>query len=344
MSIEIVKFGRLSEEAKLLFGGKHVGFFSSILWYQNWVDTVLLQKNEQAIFLNYTKNQKLKLLLPVKINNSCLESLTNYYSPIYYLLSSTDIEQEACLQSFFKDLRNLPLKWDTITLRAMKQEHAIFLSKLKGAGLFSLPFFCFANWYLEVRLRSFDEYFSELPSRVRNTVTRKTKKFNKLIGTEVKIIVEGEGLEKGIKDFESVYALSWKDEESYPEFISGLMKMASKQGALRLGVAYINAVPVASQFWIVADNTAYIYKLAYDEKYKKLSIGSILTATLMRHVIDVDKVSFVDYLSGDDTYKKEWMSHRRERWGIIIFNWRTFKGCLKMINEFTRFYFKKYFL
>jgi len=64
----------------------------------------------------------------------------------------------------------------------------------------------------------------------------------------------------------------------------------------------------------------------------------------MRYVIDIDKVACVDYLSGDDAYKKEWMSHRRERWGIMIFNWRTWKGCLKMLNGFIRFYFKKYLL
>lgn len=344
MAIEIVRFSQLSEEAKLLFSGEHVGFFSSVMWYQNWLDTVLLQKNEQAVFLNYTKSQQLKLLLPVKINNSCLDSLANYYSPLFHLLSSTDIEQESCLQDFFSELKNLPLSWDRITLRAMKQEHVfLLLPLLKGVGIPAIPFYCFANWYLEVNQRSFDEYFSGLASRVKNTVTRKTKKFNRLDGARVEIVVEGQALEKGIKAFESVYSLSWKGDETYPEFISGLMKIASRQGGLRLGLAYLNDEAVAAQLWIVADNTAYIYKLAYDEKYKKLSIGSILTATLMRHVVDVDKVDYVDYLSGDDAYKKEWMSHRRERWGIMIFNWRTGKGCLKMINEFTRFYFKKCF-
>jgi len=36
----------------------------------------------------------------------------------------------------------------------------------------------------------------------------------------------------------------------------------------------------------------------------------------------------IDYLTGDDTYKKDWMSHRRERWGIIAFNPRTPRGLL----------------
>ena len=42
----------------------------------------------------------------------------------------------------------------------------------------------------------------------------------------------------------------------------------------------------------------------------------------------VDKVKFVDYLSGDDAYKRDWMSHRRERWGILAFNLRTPRGAI----------------
>jgi CelD/BcsL family acetyltransferase involved in cellulose biosynthesis len=36
----------------------------------------------------------------------------------------------------------------------------------------------------------------------------------------------------------------------------------------------------------------------------------------MRHVLDVDRAAVVDYLTGDDAYKRDWMSHRRERVGV----------------------------
>jgi hypothetical protein len=34
----------------------------------------------------------------------------------------------------------------------------------------------------------------------------------------------------------------------------------------------------------------------------------------------------IDYLSGDDAHKQEWMSDRRERWGVIAFNPLTVHG------------------
>ena len=72
---------------------------------------------------------------------------------------------------------------------------------------------------------------------------------------------------------------------------------------------------MAAQLWFVANQVAHIFKLAYDGEYSQFSVGTLLTMKLMEHVIDVDKVACVDFLSGDDEYKQQWMSARRERVG-----------------------------
>jgi len=109
--------------------------------------------------------------------------------------------------------------------------------------------------------------------------------------------------------------------------------MAAEQSWLRLGIAYIDKQAVAAQIWFVYNGTASIYKLAYDEAFGKYSIGSILTAHVMQHVIDVDRVVEVDYLTGDEAYKQDWMSDRRERWGISAFNLKTPVGRLLAIKN-----------
>ena len=131
-----------------------------------------------------------------------------------------------------------------------------------------------------------------------------------------------------MQEFQEIYQKSWKIDEPYPNFIYGLAEMAADIGGLRLGLLYVDAKPVAAQIWIIIEGTANIFKLAYDPEWGSYSVGSILTLKLMEHVIDVDKVDTVDYLTGDDAYKKDWISDRRERWGIIAFNKRTFKGYL----------------
>jgi hypothetical protein len=54
---------------------------------------------------------------------------------------------------------------------------------------------------------------------------------------------------------------------------------------------------------------------------------------LMEHVIEIDKVEEIDYLIGDDPYKKAWMSHRRERWGVIAYNPRSMGGLAGWARE-----------
>jgi CelD/BcsL family acetyltransferase involved in cellulose biosynthesis len=90
---------------------------------------------------------------------------------------------------------------------------------------------------------------------------------------------------------------------------------------------------VAAQIWIVANGKASIYKLAYDEAFKAYATGTLLTACLMQRVIEHDGVHEVDYLIGDDAYKKTWVNQRRERWGLIAYNPRTLAGNIGLARE-----------
>ena len=44
--------------------------------------------------------------------------------------------------------------------------------------------------------------------------------------------------------------------------------------------------------------------------------GSVLSAALFRHVIDLDRVSLVDFGTGDDPYKHDWMEAVRPRYTL----------------------------
>jgi CelD/BcsL family acetyltransferase involved in cellulose biosynthesis len=62
----------------------------------------------------------------------------------------------------------------------------------------------------------------------------------------------------------------------------------------------------------------------------------VLTGRMLQHVVDVDGVHSVDFLSGDDAYKKDWMSARRCRTDAILaprFGWTRFKHALLAVHE-----------
>ncbi len=215
------------------------------------------------------------------------------------------------------------------------------MEELRAAGFVVQSYFCFGNWYLAVNGRSFAQYCESLPSVLRNTLQRKRKKLEKSGRATIEILTGGDGLEAAIEAYTKVYLSSWKKPEPYAEFIPGLIRLCAGQGVLRLGVAHVDGQPAAAQLWIVHNGAALIYKLAYDEQFADLSVGTILTANLMQHVLDIDKVDVVDYLSGDDAYKKDWMSDRRERWGILAMNPRTVGGAKAIARHVGGRYLKR---
>jgi hypothetical protein len=220
---------------------------------------------------------------------------------------------------------------ESLKLEPVAREEPIFgqlVAALRAAGLVIHPFFLFHNWYLVVAGRSADEILEGLPPRLVNTIHRKSRSLDASARSRVSLFTGPEDIETAIADCERVYRMGWQSEGRYQGFDPGLMRACANHGWLRLGVLYVDELPAAAQCWIVVGSYALIFSLAYDEQYAKLSPGTVLMAHMLRHVIDEDRVEVVDFLQGDDPYKQDWMSHRRERWGVLAMNPRTARGLL----------------
>jgi Acetyltransferase (GNAT) domain len=172
---------------------------------------------------------------------------------------------------------------------------------------------CDENHYLKLGGRSFDQYWENRPGQLKNTVKRKGKK------GVVSIRIEREFSDASWADYERVYARSWKPHEGSPEFLKQLARQESAVGTLRLGLAYIDGRPVAAQFWTVENGIALIHKLAHDERHLEFSPGTLLSAALFQHVIDIDRVDEIDFGTGSDKYKLDWMEAVRPRYRLDMF-------------------------
>jgi CelD/BcsL family acetyltransferase involved in cellulose biosynthesis len=144
---------------------------------------------------------------------------------------------------------------------------------------------------------------------------------------EFKIETEAPTVDYYMNLYYQVYEKSWKAPEPDPMFHRQLAKLGAEKGWLRLGFLFFNDSPIASQLWLTSKKIAYIVKLVYDVDFKKFIPGIILTSEMMKYAIDVDGVEYVDYLIGDESYKKDWMPLRRQRSGIHILN-NNIKGYL----------------
>ena len=197
---------------------------------------------------------------------------------------------------------------------------------LRAAGCLVQPYFRFGNWYLQVRGRTFAQYLEGMPGRMRSTLTRKSKKLRARPDVTIEVIQEPARVAEAVDAYEAIYTKSWKQDEPHKDFIREIALRFAEQGWLRLGLVRLAGQPAAAQIWFVRQGTASIFKLAYDPAFTEHSVGSVLTMKLMEHALDVDRVTVVDYLCGDDDYKRDWMSDRRERWGMRASPWLSLVG------------------
>ncbi len=308
--------------------------FCTLAWFENLVAHGLGAHTKPMLLLAHDAISHSAVCLPLLAAPASLGSLSNYYSSLYGPLvwgtRKADETDAALWHALALHLRQHTAQWPTIVLSPLDEQTQCYqglLQALRHAGYQVDTYFCFGNWYLCVDGRSFATYVQKLPSSLRNSIHCGQRRMTRQGSWGIHIQTQNdERLESTIDAFVQVYAQSWKTPEPHPQFIPQLARTAAAQGWLRLGVLELEGQAIAAQLWLVKDGKASIYKLAYVEGFERYSAGSVLTHALMQHVIDVDHVQEVDYLTGDEAYKRDWMSHRRERRGIVAFDFRTLRG------------------
>ena len=182
----------------------------------------------------------------------------------------------------------------------------------------------FGNWIAHTDGLDFDRYWSKRPGKLRSTAARKAK----AAGLAVEV---HDRFDPAAWDaYQAVYRASWKPEEGSFPFLRALASQEGAAGTLRLGIAREDGRPVAAQLWLVENGIATIHKLAYAEDAKALSPGTVLGAAMFRRVIDTDRVRLIDYGTGDDAYKRDWMDERRQLWRLVADNPATMSGALRI--------------
>jgi hypothetical protein len=320
-------------------------FFLSFPWFQNLSATVLYPGDEVRVFSvelgDTAETPAAALLLRRQSSRSSfslrkLTGLANYYTSLFAPLRSPSLYFPSHLSALTRAIAADRPAWDAVDLPWLDRDAPVFIDlqrAFREVGMVVQTYFCSGNWYLPVNGRTFKEYFDGLRSSVRNIAKSKNKKIERSGRVRVGIVSGTSGLDAALDAYQRIYTSSWKVPEPHAKFVPGFVRTSAEQGWLRLGVAYVDGEPAAAQIWIVSHGTASIYKIAYDKRFADLSVGSFLTLRMMEHALDVDRVREVDYLSGDDKYKQDWMSHRRERWGILAMNPHTVRGVLAIARH-----------
>ena len=317
--MEFVYYASLKElptSADALFAeGEKRSIFLSRPWFDNL--TAHPEKNgKKTGFACVVDHGEMRAILPlIESGGGNWRSLHHRYTPFFSLLLAAEDRQQA-LNCLVKGLLALPCAGLLLEPVGDDDPSVTDLQRaLEAAGCHCERNFRFYNWILRLEGESFADYLASRPSRLRNTIRRKQRKLQRDHDLEIRLHI-GEEAPHAMRDYHTVYRASWKANEQYEDFLDGMVERFSRAGATRLGVLHADGQPIAAQLWFVMYRKASIFRLAYDEKWRSYSPGSILTSHLMRHVIDIDGVEEVDFLTGNEAYKQEWMSLRRERWAL----------------------------
>lgn len=312
----ITQWDQLPDSANTLFSQyENESLFFSRPWFENLIATTLEHNHSMLLACVFEGDDTLAIFPLIQSPDGHLSSLAHTYSSLYTLLLADKNQSDvlACLAEGLNDLSAsmLSLKpFDPNDNNINKLQHA-----LEKVGFSCHRGFRFYNWIYRVDGETFDEYMSKRPAILRNTIKRKQRKLAREHGYEIRLFTD-ENSEQALTDYTIAYNASWKAHEQYNDIIKGLVERFARQGWLRLAVLYVDGLPIAAQLWFVVGKKASIFRLAYQEDWKQYSPGSVLTHYLMHRVIDTDKVDEIDFLTGNEKYKQDWMSERRERWGM----------------------------
>lgn len=309
-------------------------------WFGLLADTVFREPGQVRLYLLSREGRALALLPIVSgaaDGRPQVGALANFYTTLYAPLLEDGLTAEDLLPLL------LALRRDHAGTAAYRfwpmdpqsSEFVLLRRALRLAGLQPFDYFAFGNWYLPVDT-DWPTYLSQRSGQLRSTIKRMGKRLAAEPGGRLEILGQDgreADVERGIAAYQAVYGASWKQPEPFFDFMPGLIRLCARRGWLRLGLAWLGDRPIAVQLWIVNAGRAHIYKLAHDEAFQSLAPGTLLTALLMQEVMERDQVQEVDFLVGDDAYKKAWMSQRRERLGLVAYDLRTAGGLAGLLRQ-----------
>ena len=289
--------------AALLVAPHALAPFDRLAWWQG-----LAEHCELTPLLAIASQGDDHAVLALQRDGGSLSALANWYSFRWRPLITPKADTNALLTALARDLAGHTARLTLAPLPDELGETLQLETAFKAAGWTTFRTPCGVNHILPTNGRTSAEYLAARPGPVRTTLKRKASK--------VAVTIETAFNPASWAAYEAIYAESWKPGEGSPAFLRDFAQAEGVAGRLRLGLARADGQPVAAQLWTVEHGTAYIHKLAHREAAKSLSPGTTLTAALFKHVIDCDRIELVDFGTGDDGYKRDWMEQVRPRYRL----------------------------
>ncbi len=229
-----------ARDRDLLSYGVRKNLFCSIEWFQCLVENALPEGHSVRLYVaekDSLADEKCFLFCFCDTKSRRLSSMSNFYTmefgPIF-----TGGDWTRLLSDILCTIARERPRWHRIDIRLMPEEEACLASlrqALKQGGFATNRYVQYENYHTTIAESSFDDYYAQRPSRLRNTIRRKAKQLDKQRGYQVRICPSCD--EELLRDYMTAYARSCKDEGRHHNFIPGFRQPAGSRFTLPTGPA-----------------------------------------------------------------------------------------------------------
>lgn len=317
------EYRSIADCAPLLESGSEAGgsisLFDRPLWFELLHDYCL--SDRQPIVIRAQEDDDAVWLVLIETGSKQASALANWYSFRWGPIFTGYPDDRRKMKLLDAAMRHLLARFSRIDLYPMDAP-ADLLASLRRAGWFAVARPMGGRYLLDLDGRDFERWWAERPGRLRNLVRRKARAGRYAIDIH-------DRLTPALwDDYVDVDARSWKQPETSLPFLRALAEAESAAGRLRIGFAREGASPVATQFWSIDRDTALIHKLSHDATHDAGSPGTLLSHAMFERAIDRDGVAHIDYGTGDNGYKADWMDRRVPLYQVDAFNPRRLSAWL----------------
>jgi CelD/BcsL family acetyltransferase involved in cellulose biosynthesis len=240
-------------------------------------------------------------------------------------------KSEECMKLFIEHLNNVTEKWKRIELWDIPED-AQSLPLLRKLTKTLKPFHVCPFVGLP---KSYEALLDKLSARQRKNIRKGFRRLEKDFKVDFLDYSAGQSVSEGMNTFFDLHQKRWNAaglpgsfaNQGTRSFHLDVARAFSQKDWLGLFLLKLSGKPVAAYYGFKYLGKFYSYLSGFDLKYSSYSVGSLLTAYVMRNCIESKLVEF-DFMRGAEHYKYHWNTMTRWNSQAII----TRRGFLEDIE------------
>jgi CelD/BcsL family acetyltransferase involved in cellulose biosynthesis len=165
-----------------------------------------------------------------------------------------------------------------------------------------------------------DAYWEGVSGKLRQTVRRGARRLDEMGEVSLQIESDTERLDDLLAEGVKIEASGWKGRKGTAiasgsrtlSFYTELARWAAPLGLLRLAFLRVDGRALAFHFALETEDSYYLLKPGYDERFRKAGPGTVLTCRMIQRAFSLGLERY-EFLGADDGYKMKWTSEVHPR-------------------------------